>query len=132
MWSLSRSLLASMFVYGGIDAVRNPKAKAAKAETVTDPLTEAVSIQADPVDLVRLNGAVQVSAGLVLAGGRFPRLSAAVLAASLIVTTAAGHRFWEERDEARSRPTDHSLPQELVDARRVACGRREIVNGKRN
>ena len=35
-----------------------------------------------------------------LATNRFPRLSAAVLAASLVPTTLAGHRFWEEPDKA--------------------------------
>jgi putative oxidoreductase len=48
---------------------------------------------------VRLNGAVQLVAGSLLAIGKFPRLSAAALAASLIPTTAAGHRFWESSDK---------------------------------
>jgi uncharacterized membrane protein YphA (DoxX/SURF4 family) len=43
---------------------------------------------------------VQIGAGLALATGRLPRLSAAVLAGSLIPTTAAGHRFWEHDDDA--------------------------------
>ena len=34
----------------------------------------------------------------MLASGHFPRLSATVLAATLVPTTAAGHRFWEEQD----------------------------------
>jgi uncharacterized membrane protein YphA (DoxX/SURF4 family) len=54
----------------------------------------------DPVTLVRLNGGVQLAAGLTLASGRAPRVSALVLAASLVPTTAAGHRFWEEQDPA--------------------------------
>ena len=52
----------------------------------------------EPITLVRINGAEQVVAGLALATGRLPRISAAVLAASLVPTTAAGHRFWEESD----------------------------------
>ena len=40
-------------------------------------------------------------AGLALATGRAPRLSASVLAVTLVPTTAAGHRFWEEQDPAR-------------------------------
>jgi hypothetical protein len=48
---------------------------------------------------VRLNGAVQLVAGSLLTIGKFPRLSAAALAASLIPTTAAGHRFWESSDK---------------------------------
>ena len=34
----------------------------------------------------------------MLATGRMPRISSAVLAASLVPTTLAGHRFWEEED----------------------------------
>ena len=39
--------------------------------------------------------------GLALATGRFPRLAALVLAASLAPTTYAGHRFWEEKDKTQ-------------------------------
>ena len=108
--TMSRPLLASMFVYGGIDAVRHPDSKAPRAVTVTEPLTEATAINADATDLVRINGAVQIGAGLALAAGRVPRLSATVLAGSLLLTTIAGHRFWEERDgKARAQQTIHFL-----------------------
>ena len=60
--TMSRPLLASMFVYGGIDAVRHPDSKAPRAVTVTEPLTEATAINADATDLVRINGAVQIAA----------------------------------------------------------------------
>jgi uncharacterized membrane protein YphA (DoxX/SURF4 family) len=99
-----------MFVYGGLDAVRHPGTKVARAATVVEPLSEAAPVELDPVDLVRINGAVQVAAGLALATGRAPRLSALILAGSLIVTTAAGHRFWEESEQpARAQQTIHFL-----------------------
>lgn len=44
---------------------------------------------------VRLNAAVQVAAGLLLATGRAPRLASGALAATLVPTTIGGHRFWE-------------------------------------
>ena len=47
---------------------------------------------------VGIGAAAQVTAALALATGRAPRLAATVLAASLVPTTAAGHRFWEEQD----------------------------------
>jgi uncharacterized membrane protein YphA (DoxX/SURF4 family) len=47
---------------------------------------------------VRLNGAVQLVAGTMLAMNRWPRLAALALAGSLIPTTIAGHRFWSEAD----------------------------------
>ncbi len=48
-----------------------------------------------------INGAAQVLGGLALATGRVPRLAALVLAGSLLPTTAAGHRFWEETDKTQ-------------------------------
>ena len=96
--ALSRPLLAGMFVYGGLDAFRNPSSKMARARVVTEPFADAVSLDQNPVVLVQINGAVQVGGGVLLALGVLPRLSAAVLAASLIPTTAAGHRFWDETD----------------------------------
>jgi len=104
---IARPMLASMFVVGGVNALRNAREKAAAAAVVTDkivPLAERAApglpIPNDPATLVRINGAAQVGAGLMLATGRAPRLSSMVLAASLVPTTAAGHRFWEEEDPA--------------------------------
>lgn len=100
---IARPLLASMFVVGGLDSIRNAKAKAAVAQPVTDkiaPLAQKTVPQfpTDPTTLVRLNGGAQLLAGLALATGRAPRLSSAVLAASLVPTTLAGHPFWAETD----------------------------------
>lgn len=112
---IARPMLASMFLVGGVNALRNADALAARAKAVTDRLVPLVTkaapqlpVPTDPVTLVRLNGAAQVGAALSLATGRAPRLSAAVLAASLVPTTAAGHRFWEESDPtARTQQRNH-------------------------
>ncbi len=88
---VARPLIASMFVYGGFDALRNPRPKVPRAEKVVPEDTE---------QLVVVNGAVQVGAGIALALGIAPRLAALALAGSLVPTTVAGHRFWEEDDDA--------------------------------
>ncbi len=98
--TVARPLLASMFVAGGLDAAKHPESKASKAEKVGPPLAHAMHLPEDPITLVRINGVVQVAAGALLAAGRIPRISSAVLAASLVPTTLAGHRFWEEEDTA--------------------------------
>jgi uncharacterized membrane protein YphA (DoxX/SURF4 family) len=105
---LARPLLASMFVVGGANSLRHADALAAKAKPVTDQLRPALEnavpqakmLPEDPESLVRINGAAQIVAGLALATGRLPRLSSSVLALTLLPTTAAGHRFWEESDPA--------------------------------
>jgi putative oxidoreductase len=103
---IARPMLASIFVVGAATALKNPSGAAVKADPVTSrlvPLLQKAGIPVpdDPETLVRLNAGVQIGAGLALATGRAPRLSAAVLAASLVPTTAAGHRFWESEDPAQ-------------------------------
>ena len=58
---------------------------------------------------VRINGAVQVGAGLLLAVGKAPRLASTALAASLVPTTLAGHRFWEYEGEERQAHQIHFM-----------------------
>ncbi|MDQ0753790.1 putative oxidoreductase [Streptomyces africanus] len=96
---LGRPMLASMFLTGGLNSVRDPETVAPAAEPVVQPVTERVSALPDRTEqVVRLNGAVQVVAGLMLATGRMPRPAALAIAATLVPTTLAGHRFWEEED----------------------------------
>lgn len=112
---LARPMLASMFVVGGVNALKDSEAAATRAKPVTDtmvPLVQKVApsapIPTDPKTLVRINAAAQIAAGLALATGRLPRLSALTLAATLVPTTAAGHRFWEESDkQARANQQIH-------------------------
>jgi putative oxidoreductase len=93
-------MLASIFIVQGLDSLLHPDTKAPAAEKVVRPLAERVPAVPDQVEqAVRVNGAVQLVAGSLLAIGKFPRLSAAALAATLIPTTAAGHRFWESSDK---------------------------------
>jgi putative oxidoreductase len=93
-------MLASIFVLQGFETVRRPERVAPRAEPVVRLMADRISaVPANTEQAVRLNGAVQVAAGSLLALGRFPRLSALVLAATLVPTTAAGHRFWETDDK---------------------------------
>lgn len=97
---VARPFLASIFVVGGIDALRNSKSKVGAAEPVVAKIAGMLpdSVPTDVETLVRVDAAVKVGAGALLALNRFPRLSAFALAGSLVPTTIAGHRFWEEKD----------------------------------
>ncbi|PZR84323.1 MAG: DoxX family protein [Candidatus Aeolococcus gillhamiae] len=97
---LARPMLASVFIASGIDTLRNPGPRAEMAEPVTTKLASSLPLPDDTEQLVKLNAGVQVVAGTLLAIGRFPRLAAAALAGSLVPTTYAGHRFWEEEEAA--------------------------------
>jgi putative oxidoreductase len=96
--TLIRPLLASSFVVMGYQALRNPKPLQPAAADVGVPIAETVGLPSDPVTLVKLNAAVQLGAGTLLALGRFPRAASLALAASLVPTTIAGHPFWEATD----------------------------------
>jgi uncharacterized membrane protein YphA (DoxX/SURF4 family) len=94
--SLSRALLAAPFVVGGINALRSPEKHTAVAEEVGVPIAEQLGLPDDPKTLVRINAGVQIGAGALLALGVLPRPASVALAASLVPTTIAGHRFWEK------------------------------------
>lgn len=97
---IARPLLASIFIAEGWDAIRNPDGTGKRPEPPAQPLTkESYPIQEDTLTLVRLSGVVQVGAGVLLAIGKFPRLASLALIGSIVPTTYAGHRFWEEPDE---------------------------------
>ncbi len=109
---IGRPLLSGIFIVGGLDAARNPDNKVKKAERVTKSLAQFApeGVPTDTETLVRLNGIVQMVAGAALALGKFRRLAALALMASIIPTTAAGHRFWEETDdEAKAQQMIHFL-----------------------
>ncbi|MEU1853826.1 DoxX family protein [Streptomyces sp. NPDC019990] len=96
---LGRPMLASMFLTGGLNSVREPEQVAPIAEPVVQPVREQVPVLPDSTEqVVRLSGAVQVAAGLMLATGRMPRPAALAIAATLVPTTLAAHRFWEVKD----------------------------------
>lgn len=102
---VARPLLASIFIVGGINALREAEAHAEAGKPLLDNVTAQLKdalpegVRTDPVTLVRADGAVKVIAGTMLALGWAPRLAALALIGSLIPTTAAGHRFWEAENE---------------------------------
>jgi len=99
--AIARPCLASVFIWGGIDALRKPHGRAEKASPVLDKIKSATPLPADDVMLVRINSAVQIGAGFMLATSRFPRLASLALAGSLVPTTIAGHAFWNVDSETK-------------------------------
>lgn len=103
---LARPMLAAIFISGGIDALRNPAAHAEAAKPVLDTMIGTAGdrlpaqVPTDPQTLVKIDAAVKIGAGVALALGKFPRVASLLLAGSLVPTTIATHRFWEEKDSA--------------------------------
>lgn len=105
---IARPLLASYFFANGALDIKDAPALAKETASMTDTIAPAVNsatpagvhVPQDATTWVRISGALQLGAAFALATGRMPRLSAAVLGATLVPSTAARHRFWEESDPA--------------------------------
>jgi putative oxidoreductase len=101
---IARPLLASTFIYGGIDTLRNPQTRVPGARPVVEAVTEQadkqlpVQVPRDVEQWVKIDAAVKVVAGTLFSLNKLPRLSALALAGSIVPTTLAGHRFWEHDD----------------------------------
>lgn len=101
----ARVLLGGVFVSGGVMALRDPATLAGQAKPVTDrlaPMLKAANLPTNPETLVKINGAVQATGGLLLATGHLTRPAAAALAASMVPTTVAAHPFWAQDDRQRT------------------------------
>lgn len=102
----ARTLLSGIFVISGTRAVTDPDPLVPRAKLLTDriaPLLERADsrVPTDARTMVRLNGAVQLAGGLLLATGHLTRPAAAALAGTMIPTTIAGHPFWTLDDHAQ-------------------------------
>jgi uncharacterized membrane protein YphA (DoxX/SURF4 family) len=100
---VARPLLAAVFVNEGIAALRDKDTAAELAEGFGARIARPLGIDETRTDVVvRANAGVQIAAGALLATGRFPRLAATALAASLTATTIARDSFWSA--QAQDRP----------------------------
>ena len=81
-------MLAATFITRGVEALRSPQ----PAADATRSTLEGLSKLPDPVGpnvptnaetVAKVNAAVQIGAGLLLAAGKLPRLSSAALAVSV-------------------------------------------------
>lgn len=99
---VARPMLASTFVMDGIDALSNPAPREPVLEEAAETVGAAAALQQQDTEMVvRAVGGAQVAGGLMLALGKLPRLASAVLAATLVPSAIAEHRFWDETDPER-------------------------------
>ena len=98
--ALARVLTGAVYIAGGYAVVRAPGGRVGKAADTLAKIRRVVPLPIDDELIVRVNGGAQLVAGATFALGIKPRFSAAVLAASLLPTTIAGHAFWTVDDPA--------------------------------
>ncbi len=103
---IARPMLSAVFISRGVESLRSPKPAADAAR----PTLEGLSKLPDPVGtnvpsnaetVARINAAVQIGGGLLLATGKLPRLASAALAASVVPGSLGGHMFWNQSDPGR-------------------------------
>jgi uncharacterized membrane protein YphA (DoxX/SURF4 family) len=120
---IARPMLSATFIARGIDALRSPKPAADAAR----PTLEGLSKLPDPVGtnvpsnaetVARVNAAVQIGGGLLLASGKLPRVASAALALSVVPGSLGGHTFWSEAD-----------PQRKADQRRAFLTDVSLIGG---
>jgi uncharacterized membrane protein YphA (DoxX/SURF4 family) len=101
--TLARSLVAAPFVVTGIENLRNPGPRADQVGPVMKPIVDRLDWlpTKDPESLVRLQGALSLSAGALLTLGRFKRLSTLLLAAQMVPVLLTEHHYWTEDDPER-------------------------------
>lgn len=101
---IARPLLSTVFIAGGIDSLRSPAPKAQAARPFLEKSVASLpgdvteKLPSDPESLVKINAAIQIGAGTLLALGKAPRAASLVLAGTLVPTTIAGHDFWNADD----------------------------------
>jgi putative oxidoreductase len=95
---VARLLMGSTYAVLGYGALREPGQGVEEAATLMAAIRKKVPLPARDEQLVQINGAVQATCGVLLALGVAPRLSALVLAGSMVPTTLAAHRFWTVED----------------------------------
>ncbi|AKS34371.1 DoxX family protein [Mycolicibacterium goodii] len=104
---IARPMLSATFIARGVDALRNPKPAADAARTTLGAMSSlpepvASKVPSDAEKVAKINGAVQVAGGLLLASGKMPRLAAAALAFSVVPGSLGSHSFWKESDPQRA------------------------------
>ena len=91
---LARPLLGATFVVAGVEALRETDRRRQQARSLSGSLG-----LGDPDTVMKAVAGTQIGAGLMLATGRMPRLSALALALTVVPDAVTGHAFWTEQDK---------------------------------
>lgn len=135
---VARPLLSAAFLGQGIQTLLDTKS----ATEVVRPTLEGLQTLPGPVGakvpdnaaaVARINAAVQIGGGLLLATGRIPRVASAILTATVIPANLGQHMFWTETDPERKAQkrqaflTDLSLIGGLVLASADTAGKPSLA-----
>jgi uncharacterized membrane protein YphA (DoxX/SURF4 family) len=120
---IARPMLSAAFISRGVDALRSPKPAADAARSTIEGLSKlpdpvGANVPTNAETVARVNAAVQIGGGLLLATGRLPRVASAALALTVVPGSLGAHAFWSESD-----------PQRKADERRAFLTDVSLIGG---
>ncbi|HEY8294352.1 MAG TPA: DoxX family protein [Micrococcaceae bacterium] len=89
---LARPLLASTFIVAGLDRLRHADETANQLSPVLAQAVKALPFETDEKMLARVVGGTQLGAGILLALGKFSRLSALALTVTSVLNAVVEYR----------------------------------------
>ena len=99
-------MLSAVFIGQGVETLLKPATSADAAQptidalrTLPDPVGS--KVPSNPQTAARINAAVQVGGGVLLATGKLSRIASAMLACTVIPGSLGAHLFWNETDPQR-------------------------------
>ncbi len=115
---IARPLLSAVFIGQGIETLRNPSITLEATEPTVAALRNLPEpygdkVPSNPETAARINAAVQVGGGVLLATGKLPRIASAALAITVIPGSLGGHLFWTESDPQRKTEKRRALLTDL-------------------
>ena len=102
---IARPMLASVYVIDGVETLLNPAGHKDSADSVLKKLRALTPreyrgfLPKSPETAAQIVGATKAGAGASFAIGKFPRLSATLLAATALPPVFGRHAFWEAEDD---------------------------------
>lgn len=100
---LARPMLAAVFVFDGIDAVRNPDDHVERFKKI-EPMLEKIGLPpiltSDARLLSRVTGAITALSATAMAFGKYPRFNAALLATVNFPITVVNNPLWVAKTDS--------------------------------
>jgi uncharacterized membrane protein YphA (DoxX/SURF4 family) len=135
---IARPMLSATFIARGVDTLRDPTSATETARSTLGALSMlpgpvGTGVPTNATAVARVNAAVQVAGGLLLAVGRAPRLTAAALAVTMIPGSLGSQAFLKESDPQRAAAqrreflTDVSLLGGLIIAAADTAGKPSLA-----
>jgi uncharacterized membrane protein YphA (DoxX/SURF4 family)/gas vesicle protein len=115
---IARPLLSAAFIGQGVETLRNPAVSLEATEPTVAALRQLPEpygdkVPSNPETAARINAAVQIAGGALLATGKAPRIASVALAFTVIPGSLGGHLFWTESDPERKAQKRRDLLTDL-------------------